>query len=129
MKTLKLLLICLTLTVMAACGTPNTPIVDPAPAPNDSPVVLAGKSLLAAKSTIVVAATSIDQLCHNGTMTAQQCIQAKNAYQTAQTAYDAAVDAYLLFQAGSGTQEEFQRALSHLNGLATSLLILSGDLK
>lgn len=129
MKTLKLLLICLTLTVMTACGTPGTTPVTPVPDANDTPVQLAGKSLLAAKSTIVVAATSIDQLCHNGTMTAQQCIQAKNAYQTAQTAYDAAVDAYLLIQAGSGSQEQFNRALANLNGLATSLLMLSGDLK
>lgn len=125
-----LLVLCvLSVLCFSACGTPNTPIVDPAPAPNDSPVVLAGKSLLAVKSTIVVAATSMDQLCHAGTMTAQQCIQAKNAYKTAQTAYDAAVDAYLLFQAGSGTEEQYQRALANVSGLATNLLILTGELK
>lgn len=114
---------------LSACGTPGTVPVNANPIAGDTPVILAGKSLLAVKSTIVVAATSVDVACKNKIMSTQDCLQAKNAYKTAQAAYDAAVDAYLLYQAGSGNQEQFDRALANVSGLATSLLMLSGDLK
>lgn len=114
------------LLMLAACATtsPTAP-----PSAKDSPQILAGKSLLAVKSTIVVAATSIDALCKSGTMPADKCSQAKAAYETAKPAYDAAVDAYLLMSSTGGDPAEFGRTLQRVQGLAASLLSLSGGAK
>lgn len=114
------LLIC-TMLLFAGCATTNT-----APASDDSPQVLAGKSLLAVKSTIVTAATATDAFCKSGKMSADKCAQAKTAYETAKPAYDAAVDAYLLMTSSGGDPGEFGRSLTRVQGLAASLLSLAG---
>lgn len=114
------------LLMFAGCATtsPTAP-----PSVKDSPQVLAGKSLLAVKSTIVVAATSIDTLCKSGTLPADKCAQAAAAYETAKPAYDGAVDAYLLMTSTGGDPAEFGRTLQRVQDLAANLLLLSGGAK
>lgn len=92
----------------------------------DTPQAIAGKSLLAVKSTIVVAATSADLLCKSATLAPDKCSQIKTAYAAAQPAYDAAVDAYLLMTVQGGDSAAFGAALIRVQNLAANLLLLSG---
>lgn len=108
---------------MTGCAT-TSPTA--APTANDSPQVLAGKSLLAVKSTIVVAATSVDKLCMTGTLKPDVCTQAKATYEQTKPAYDAAVDAYLLMTSVGGDPGAYGRALTRVQGLAADLLAVSG---
>lgn len=129
-----LLLICSSLLLIGflinGCSTvspatvPGTAVS--APTSKDSPLALAGKSLLAVKSTIVVAATSVDALCKSGTMSADKCARAKTAYELAKPAYDAAIDSYLLMSSGGGDPGDFGRALARVQDIAANLLALSG---
>lgn len=85
------------LMLLAGCATTGAVST---PAASDSPQVLAGKSLLAVKSTIVTAAPAVDGLCRSGAMAADKCAAARVAYEQAKPAYDTAVDAYLLMTSG-----------------------------
>lgn len=105
---------------LAGCATTGTP------AANDSPQVLAGKSLLAVKQTIVTAATATDGLCRAGTLKPDTCAQAKAAYELAKPAYDTAVDAYLLMSVKGGDAADFRAALLRVQDLAQNLLLISG---
>jgi len=111
---------CATTTPTAATSTVATV--------KDNPMALAGKSLLAVKTTIVVAATSVDALCQAGTIGTDKCAQAKAAYDLAKPAYDSAVDAYLLMSQGYGDPVAFGTALARVQGIADNLLILSGPM-
>lgn len=94
----------------------------------DIPLQTAGKSLLAVKSTIVTAATATDALCKADRIGPDKCQQAAAAYQLAKPAYDAAVDAYLLWSLGHGDQAGFNASLSRVQSLAANLLALSDPL-
>jgi hypothetical protein len=111
----------ITLTGGCASTAPTAP-----PIANDSPQVIAGKSLLAVKSSIVAAATATAALCKSGVMPADQCAQAKAAYELAKPAYDAAVDAYLLTVSTGGDPGDFGRSMQRVQALAATLLALSG---
>lgn len=110
------------LMIVSACAHTNPAV----PSAGDSPQVLAGKSLLAVKSTIVTAGLATDGLCRAGALPADKCAQAKAAYELAKPAYDAAVDAYLLMQSGGGGAASFEAALERVQALAADLLRLSG---
>lgn len=116
------LLICASL-LFAGCATtsPTAP-----PSTKDSPQVIAGKSLLAVQSTIMVASSSVNTLCKNGTLTVDTCTKAKAAYGQAKPAYDAAMDAYLLMTSMGGDPADFGRSLARVQALAADLLALSG---
>lgn len=106
---------------LAGCATtsPTTP------AQNDSPQVLAGKSLLAVKSTIVTAAAATDRMCTTGAMAADKCAMASTAYGQSRLAYDSAVDAYLLMIQGRDPAA-FAASLQRVQSLAANLLQLAG---
>lgn len=95
----------------------------------DTPLTLAGKSLLACKSTIVTAAVAVDALCKAHTIDTATCAQAKDAYELAKPAWDSAIDAYLLWSLGHGDQASFNAALNRAQSLANNLLTLSGGIK
>lgn len=105
---------------LAGCATTAPPTT------NDSPQVIAGKSLLAVKSTITAAAASVNTLCKNGTLTIDTCTKAKATYEQAKPAYDAAVDAYLLTVSLGGDSGDFGRSMARVQALAASLLTLAG---
>lgn len=107
------------LLLFAGCATTGTPVAQ------DSPQVIAGKSLLAVKSTIVTAAQATDGLCKVGTLKPNICAQAKAAYKLAKPAYDTAVDAYLLMVQG-GDPAAFTDALQRVQGIAVNLTLLTG---
>ncbi len=119
-----LLALIATAALISACAVPAAK-----PATNDSPQIVAGKSLLAAKSTIVTAASATDTLCRSGQMPADKCAQAKLAYKTSQHAYDAAVDAYLLHSTQGGDPAELTQALVRVHDIANHLLQLAGGVK
>lgn len=129
-----LLIMMLSMLIFTACVTTTPPgsttAVDSNPTSKiqnpTSPLQTAGKSLLAVKSTIVVAAKATDALCKSGTLAADKCSQAKTIYETAKPAYDSAVDAYLLMTSSNGDPAEFGRTLLRVQGLASNLLALSG---
>ena len=108
--------------MLSGCATtsPATPKT------NDSPQVLAGKSLLAVKGTITTAATTTDALCKAGTLKPDICSQARDAYLQARPAYDAAVDAYLLLSTQGGDPAAFGAALIRVQSIASNLLLISG---
>lgn len=125
MKRLSLLLL-LALTFSAGCASTGTAPADTtAVTVKDSPLTLAGKSLLAVKSTITTAATATDALCKSGALPADKCTQAKAAYETAKPAYDAAVNAYLLMSSTGGDPATFGAALTRVQGIAGNLLAIS----
>lgn len=121
----ELFLVALAVMILLA-GCASTRSVPTSPSANDTPQVLAGKSLLAAKSTIVVAATSVDSLCKAGTLPIATCTQAKATYEQVKPAYDAAVDAYLLMTSVGGDPASFREAIIRVQTLAADLLRLSG---
>jgi hypothetical protein len=104
----------------AGCATTGT-----APQATDTPQITAGKSLLAVKSGIVVAATSVDRLCTAHVLTTETCTKAKTAYEQSKIAYDAAVDAYLLMSAQGGDPAAFGAALIRVQDLAKNLLLIA----
>lgn len=112
------------LTVAGCTGTGAG--LKPAPS-NDGAVIIAGKSLLAAKSTIVTAASATDALCRAEKISSDTCAQAKLAYKTSQHAYDAAVDAYLLMTVQGGDPAQFTQALIRVQDIANHLLTLAGE--
>jgi hypothetical protein len=136
---LALLLMLISLALIGAlvngCATtspvtmPGAAVVSPAATSKDNPLQLAGKSLLAVKSTIVVAATTTDSLCKAGKITPDKCAQAKAAYDLSKPAYDSAVDAYLLMSQGYGDPAAFAAALGRVQAIADNLLSLSGGVK
>jgi hypothetical protein len=92
----------------------------------DTPLQKAGKSLLAVKATIVTSATAVDAFCKAGKIGPDKCAQAKDAYDKSKPAYDAAINAYLLMSQGYGDPNDFGIALVKVQGIAASLLTLSG---
>lgn len=96
---------------------------------SSTPLQTAGKSLLAAKSAIVTAATAADSLCKSRVMPADKCSQAKQAYELSKPAYDTTVDAYLLMSAQGGDSGDFSRALLRLQDIAANLLLITGGAK
>ncbi len=111
-------------TLFTACATSGI-----TPATGDTPTQTAGKSLLAAKSTIVASATAADGLCRSGVLPHDKCSQAKLAYETAKLSYDTAVDAYLLMATQGGDPAGFAQALIRLQDLANHMLQLTGGVK
>lgn len=124
-------LLILSAMMLMCTGCASTPSTSqpPTATASDSPQVLAGKSLLAVKSTIVTAATATDALCKAGKIPADICSQAKTAYELAQPAYDAAVDSYLLMTSGGGDPGDFGRKLTTIQSLAANLLEFSRGVK
>jgi len=106
---------------LSGCVKPSTTT----PTPNDSPMILAGKSLLTVKTTINTAASAVDALCKAEKIGRDKCLQAKDAWLMAQPAYDSAVDAYLLMSQG-GDPAEFGRSLQRVQSIATTLLKFTG---
>jgi hypothetical protein len=113
---------------LTGCATtaPPSATTSTVAAASDSPMALAGKSLLAVKTAIVTAATATDAFCKAGKIGPDKCAQAKAAYEMAKPAYDAAVDAYLLMSQGYGDPAAFGTALARIQGIADNLLILTG---
>lgn len=107
---------------LTGCATTNSNT----PSSGETPLQIAGKSLLTVKSTIVVAATSADTLCKNGALSVDKCTQAKRAYETVKPAYDATVDAYLLMSSQGGDPAAFGAALIRVQSLAANFLLISG---
>lgn len=112
------------LATLSGCATTNPAT----PTEKDSPVILAGKSLLAVKSTITTSATAVNALCEAQKLAVDKCIQARDAYNLSKPAYDSAVDAYLLMVQG-GDPAEFGRSLQRVQSIATTLLTLTGGAK
>lgn len=121
-----LILFALATIMLTAPGCATTPAATPAP--NDSPVILAGKSLLAVKSTITTSATAVNALCEAKKITVDKCAQARDAYNLSKPAYDSAVDAYLLMIQG-GDPARFADSLQRVQNIATTLLTLAGGVK
>ena len=96
------------------------------PGVNDSPQVLAGKSLLAVKGSIEVSAKTTNSLCKIGKISKDKCIQAKTAYEMSKPSYDAALDAYLLMATG-GDPAAFGVAMTRLLDSSTTLLHVIGE--
>jgi hypothetical protein len=116
--------------LITACAT-TAPVTapgatTPAVTSKDNPMQLAGKSLLAVKSTIVTAASAVDALCKAGKIAPDKCTQAKAAYDQAKPAYDSAVDAYLLMSQGYGDPAAFGVALARVQTIANNMLQLAG---
>ncbi len=109
---------------LSGCATTSA-----TPATGDTPQILAGKSLLAVKATIVSAATATDGLCKTATLKSDTCAQAKTAYEKSRLAYDAAIDAYVLMVQGSGDAQTFTTSLQQAQSLAANLTQLAGGLK
>jgi hypothetical protein len=133
LRLLPLLILAALLMLTAGCATTSpTPISQPgaaSSAPTDTPLILAGKSLMAVKSSIVTAATATDALCKAGKLSTDKCAQAKNAYELAKPAYDAAVDAYQLMSSKGGDAAAFGAALTRLQSLADNLIRLAGGVQ
>lgn len=110
-------LLCLAL---AGCAS----IAPPAGDYKDAPLQTAGKSLLAAKSTITTAATTVDNLCKLHVLDTGTCSQARIAYDMSKPAYNSAVDAYLLLSQG-GDPADFAASLKRLQDIAANLLKLT----
>lgn len=115
------IMLLISLCCLAGCAT-TSPAT---PTQNDSPQVLAGKSLLAVKSTIVTAAAATDRMCTTGAMAADKCAMARTAYGQSRLAYDSAVDAYLLMIQGRDPAA-FAASLQRVQSLAANLLQLAG---
>lgn len=96
---------------------------------NNQDMATAGKALLTAKGTIVASAVTADRLCQVKALSADTCIRARDAYTTAKTAYDAAVDSYLLLQSGGGDPAAFAATLQRLESLAVNFAVLAGGAK
>jgi hypothetical protein len=126
------LLICASLLFMGCAGTAVSTATSTASATDtvvsakDNTMALAGKSLLAVKSTIVTSAGAVDALCKAGKIGPDKCTQAKEAYDLAKPAYDAAVDSYLLMSQGYGDTASFGVALARVQSLATNLSNIAG---
>lgn len=114
------IMLLISLFCLAGCATTST-----TPTQNDSPQVLAGKSLLAVKSTIVTAAAATDRMCTTGAMAADKCAMARTAYGQSRLAYDSAVDAYLLMIQGRDPAA-FAASLQRVQSLAANMLQLAG---
>lgn len=121
----ELFLIGCALLMLAACATTSPT----APVANDNPQILAGKSLLAVKASIVAAATATDALCKQNQLSLGTCIRASELYEQSKPAYVAAVDAYLLMSTQGGDPAEFGRTLQRLQGIAGNMLQLTGGTK
>lgn len=93
---------------------------------NNQDMATAGKALLTVKGSIVASAITTDRLCQAKTLSIDTCQQARDAYGTAKTAYDAAVDSYLLVQSGGGDPAAFAATLQRLESLAVNLAALAG---
>ena len=117
---------------LSGCAT-TAPATQPGAAvtasTKDNPMQLAGKSLLAVKSTIVTAATATDAFCKAGKIGPDKCAQAKAAYELAKPAYDSAVDAYLLMSQGYGDPAAFGAALARIQTIADNMLQLAGGVE
>jgi len=115
-----MLIISFAFALLSGCATTGTAT----PAANDSPVILAGKSLLTVKATITTAAKATDALCQAGKISTDKCVMAKDAYVQAKTAYDSAVDAYLLLTQG-GDPAKFADSLQRCQNIAGVFLKLA----
>lgn len=96
-------------------------------AKQDTPLQTAGKSLLAVKSGIVTAATATASFCQLGTIGAEKCGMAQDAYAAAKPAYDLALESYLLMSTGGGDPADFGAALLRVQNLAASLLLITSS--
>ncbi len=118
---------------MSGCATSPPPVSGGAgggtisATTKDTPMQLAGKSLLAVKSTIVTAATATDALCRAGQIAADKCSQAKAAYDLSKPAYDSAVNTYLLMSQGYADPAAFAAALALVQAIADNMLLLAGS--
>lgn len=92
----------------------------------DTPLQIAGKSLLTAQSAIVATANATNALCKTGVMPVDKCVQAKAAYEMSKPAYDTALDAYLLMSVQGGDPAAFGAALVRLQDIAANLLLITG---
>ncbi|MDD5106060.1 MAG: hypothetical protein PHC49_10635 [Desulfuromonadaceae bacterium] len=110
---------CLLLMLAAGCATTNPG------GPAATPQQTAAKSLLALKSTIVMAALTTDGLCKADKLAADKCALAKDSYVKAKLFYDAAVDAYLIMSQG-GDPAAFAATLQRTQELAATILTISG---
>lgn len=117
-----LMLMMASLLALGACAGPGTASRTTT---SDTPLQTTGKSLLAVKSTIVTAATTVDRLCKAGTLKPDTCAEAKVAYDQARVAYDSAVDTYLLTTQGYGDPAALDSAITKLQAIALNLLTLA----
>lgn len=118
----ELFLIGLTVAVLAACATTNPAT----PTTRDTPIQVAGKSLLAVKGTIVSAAQATDGLCRAQQLSVDTCSQAKATYEQSKLAYDSTVEAYLMLSANGGDPAAFGAALVRLQAIAQNLVLIAG---
>jgi len=87
------------------------------------PAVTAGKSLLAAKETIIGIRTVAAKPCQDGVLSQDVCQQIGKLYKSSKPAYDAATDAMLVYlTTGDSTQYELQ--MMALQDLVQRLVIL-----
>jgi len=95
------------------------------PACASNPRITAGKSLLAAKATIVSAAQATDGLCKTRVLDEAKCRKAKETYELAKPLYDSTVDAYLLMSDG-GDPQRFNILMQSLQETLTQLTAIAG---
>ena len=116
--------------ITGGCATTSPPVSGGAGGGTVSttPMQTAGKSLLAAKSSILMAANATNNLCKAGKFNADKCSRAKAAYEATKPAYDIALDTYLLMSSGTGGDAAaFEAAILRLQNLAANLLLITGD--
>lgn len=119
----------LALASLPGCAAKGTPAAGGTMIDNESAHTLAGKSLLAVKSTILASAQTVATLCQAGTLDLDTCRRAQEAYDLAKPAYDSAVDSYLLSLSEPGNKKQFDEALTRAQSLAANLMTLTGGLK
>jgi uncharacterized lipoprotein YmbA len=92
-----------------------------------SPQVLAGKTLLAMKETIIATATTGGVLCNKGQLTKKDCATIEHYYVLAQPAYDMAADALTLalMKNDDAAWQRYQSEQGHLRTIFDDLVRMS----
>jgi len=104
---------------MTACATMKT----------DPPEVVAGKSLLAMKATIITAATAGDEMCRQRSIAPAVCMALANYYQKAQPAYDLAADSLraVLLAKGPDAWRNYMRDQAIFRDIFDDVLLFSSQ--
>ena len=94
----------------------------------ESPDILAGKSLLAMKATIITAATTGDQLCKKGVIPKADCRTLADWYLKAQPAYDLAADSMtlVLLSRDKAVWQRYQADQAPFRRIFDDVVVMSG---
>lgn len=114
-----LTLLAFTMLLVAACATMKS----------DPPEVLAGKSLLAMKTTIISAAVAGDELCRSRTVAPAVCLALADCYKRSQPAYDLAADSLrqVLASKDAGAWRDYLRHQAAFRDIFDDVLMISSQ--